>query len=206
MSVLLQAPSRMQAAESGWCDAGARDAAAARVTTRMLPGASVLPITRFLDATVYPLVVWDRRALDVRLATMVGPATTMESALHLVETDAPSVLRVAGMVGIGDPTPVRRALRPLRALARTIAMFPHYPSRSLLVAEEFDAQGTGLVVADAKDIIVHVPGDPGVRRGSHLSALWRRVYEERLFEWAMRADAPVFGLDLVEGLHPRVQG
>lgn len=206
MNVVLQAPSRAQAADSDWCDADARNAAAARVTTSIVPGASLLPITRFLDATVYPLVVWDRRALDLRLATMVGPATTMESALHLVETGAPSVLRVAGMVGIGAPTPARRALRPLRALARTIAMFPDYPIRSPLAAEEFDAQGTALVVADAKNIVVHVPGDSGVRPGSHLSALWRRVYEERLFEWAMRSDAPVYGLDLVEGLHPGVQG
>lgn len=205
MSVLLQAPSRAQAADSDWCDPGARDAAAARVTTSILPGASVLPITRFLDATVYPLVVWDRRALDLRLTTMVGPATTMESALHLVEIGAPSVLRVAGMVGVGASTPMRRALRPLRALARTIAMFPHYPSRSPLAAEEFDAQGTALVIAKAEDIVVHVPGDLGARPGSHLSALWRRVYEERLFEWAMRADAPVCGLELVEGLHPSVQ-
>lgn len=204
ISTVLQAP-RRNAADRAWGELGLRDAAAAHATTTLLPGAAVLPLTTFLDANVYPVVVWDRRALSARLSSMDGPAVSMDAVRDLVDTGCPTTLRVAAMIGVGAPTPTRRALRPLRSLARTIGMFPAFPRRSPLVAEEFDAQGTALVVCDESSIDVHVGGDAGLRAGSELSPLWRRVYEERLFEWAIRADALPYALPAVEGLHPGVE-
>jgi hypothetical protein len=84
-------------------------------------------------------------------------------------------------------------------------MFPAYSGRSPLVSEEYDAQGTALVVVDGQRVNVHVGGDPGVTPGSYLSPLWRRIYEERLFEWAVRSNALPYGLPPVEGLHPRIK-
>jgi hypothetical protein len=201
---MLQAP-RRGAADRAWGELGLRDGAAARATTTLLPGAAVLPLTTFLDANVYPVVVWDRRALWLRLSRMDGPAVSTDAVRDLLDAGCPTVLRVAAMIGVGAPTPTRRALRPLRSLARTIGMFPAFPRRSPLVAEEFDAQGTALVVCDASSVEVHVGGDAGVRAGSALSPLWRRVYEERLFEWAIRSDALPCALPAVERLHPGVE-
>lgn len=198
-SMVFQAPHRPDA------DSATRDEAAALVTTELLPGASVLPITAFLDATVYPVVVWDRRALSKRLAQMDGPGTSTDAVRELQNAGSPTVLRVAAMIGVGAPTATRRALRPLRSLSRTVGMFRAFPSRSPLIAEEFDAQGTALVVCDGGVVDVHVGGDAGVRAGSSLSPLWRRVYEERLFEWAMRSDVLPFGLAAVERLHPGIE-
>lgn len=201
---LLQSP-RRNAADRVWGELGLRDAAAAYATTTLLPGAAVLPLTTFLDANVYPVVVWDRRALSARLIRMDGPAASTDAVRDLLDAGCPTVLRVAAMIGVGAPTPTRRALRPLRSLARTIGMFPAFPRRSSLVAEEFDAQGTALVVCSEMSMKVHVGGDAGVRAGSALSPLWRRVYEERLFEWAIRSDALPCALPAVEGLHPGVE-
>lgn len=201
---VLQAPHR-NAADRAWGETGVRDAAAAHATTTLLPGAAVLPLTKFLDANVYPVVVWDRRALSARLSSMDGPAVSTDAVRDLLDAGCPTALRVAAMIGVGAPTPTRRALRPLRSLARTIGMFPGFPRRSPLVAEEFDAQGTALVVCDESSIDVHVGGDAGVRAGSALSPLWRRVYEERFFEWAIRSDALPCALPTVEGLHPGVE-
>tara|TARA_R100000365_G_C2747920_1_gene78394 strand:+ start:5071 stop:5691 length:621 start_codon:yes stop_codon:yes gene_type:complete len=203
-SNVLQAP-RPNAADRAWGERRVRDAAAAHTTTTLLPGAAVLPLTTFLDANVYPVVVWDRRALSARLSSMDGPAVSTDAVRDLLDAGCPTALRVAAMIGVGAPTPTRRALRPLRSLARTIGMFPAFPRRSLLVAEEFDAQGTALVACDESSIEVHVGGDAGVRAGSALSPLWRRVYEERLFEWAIRSDALPCALPAVEGLHPGVE-
>lgn len=205
MSVLLKAPSASHASDSGWSHADVRDRAAALLTTEVFPGACLLPLTVFLDATVYPVVVWDRRALEARFTAMVGPATNSEGVWRLEDDEVPTVLRVVGLVGVGAPTATRRALRPLRALARTIAMFPSFPNRSPFVAEEYDAQGTAIVVVDGEKVDVRVGGDAGVRPGSSLSLLWRRIYEERLFDWAMRSDTMPYGLPVVEGLHPRIE-
>ncbi|MDQ1138340.1 hypothetical protein QE410_003139 [Microbacterium sp. SORGH_AS 1204] len=201
---VLQTP-RRSTADRAWGELELRDAAAARATTTMLPGAAVLPLTTFLDANVYPVVVWDRRALSLRLSRMDGPAVSTDAVRDLLDAGSPTVLRVAAMIGVGAPTPTRRALRPLRSLARTIGMFPAFPRRSPLVAEEFDAQGTALVACDGTSIEVYVGGDAGVRAGSVLSPLWRRVYEERLFEWAIRSDALPCALPAVESLHPGVE-
>lgn len=204
ISNVLHAP-RRNAGDSAWGEPELRDAAAARVTTTLMPGAAVLPLTKFLDANVYPVVAWDRRALYSRLSLMDGPAVSTDAVRDLLDAGCPTVVRVAAMIGVGAPTPTRRALRPLRSLARTIGMFPAFPRRSPLVAEEFDAQGTALVVCDEARIEVHVGGDAGVRAGSALSPLWRRVYEERLFEWAIRSDALPCALPAVECLHPGVE-
>lgn len=203
-SNVLQAPDQ-NAIDRMWGEPGARDGAAAHATTTLLPGAAVLPLTKFLDANVYPVVVWDRRALSARLTRMEGPAVSTHTVRDLLDAGRPTVLRVAAMIGVGAPTPTRRTLRPLRSLARTIGMFPEFPRRSPLVAEEFDAQGTALVVCDESSIEVHVGGDAGVRAGSVLSPLWRRVYEERLFEWAIRSDALPCALPAIESLHPGIE-
>lgn len=203
-SNVLQAP-RRDAADRAWGDPEVRDAAAAHAITTLLPGAAVLPLTTFLDANVYPVVVWDRRALSLRLNRMDGPVVSTDAVRDLLDAGCPTVLRVTAMIGVGTPTPTRRALRPLRSLARTIGMFPVFPRRSPLIAEEFDAQGTALVVCDETSIEVRVGGDAGVRAGSALSPLWRRVYEERLFEWAIRSDALPCALPTVEGVHPGVE-
>lgn len=204
ISTVLRAP-RRGSADRAWGESALRDAAAARVTTTLLPGAALLPLTTFLDANVYPVVVWDRRSLSARLSRLDGPAASIDAARDLLDAGCPTVLRVAAMIGVGAPTPTRRALRPLRSLARTIGMFPRFPRRSPLVAEEFDAQGTALVICDKTSVAVHVGGDAGVRSGSALSPLWRRVYEERLFEWAIESDALPAGLPAAEGLNPGVQ-
>ena len=65
ISIVLQSPHH-GAADRAWGDMEARDAAAAHATTTLLPGAAVLPLTKFMDANVYPVVVWDRRALSAR--------------------------------------------------------------------------------------------------------------------------------------------
>ncbi|HEY0249069.1 MAG TPA: hypothetical protein VGC45_12485 [Gryllotalpicola sp.] len=204
ISTVLQAP-RRNAADRAWGEPALRDAAAAHTTTTLAPGAAVLPLTTFLDANVYPVVVWDRRSLSARLGRMDGPAVSTDAVRDLLDAGCPTVLRAAAMIGVGAPTSTRRALRPLRSLARTIGMFPTFPRRSPLVSEEFDAQGTALVVCDESGVAVHVGGDAGARAGSALSPLWRRVYEERLFEWAIRSEALPCALPPVESLHPGVE-
>lgn len=188
MDVSLSTP-HYRALDTPWAGAGGRQAAAAAVTAQLFPGAAVLPLTTFCQAHVHPVVVWDRRMLAERLQAGTEPATSPDSVRRLFELDVESPLRVAGMIGVGRPTAVRRSLKPLRSLCRTVAMLPQFPARSPLVVQEFDAQGTALVVSDGDGIVVHVPGDPGPLPGSALSALWRRVYEERLFDWALRSNA-----------------
>jgi len=202
MSIVLQAGADPDV-DRVWGVASSRDAAAARVAAAMVPGATVLPLTTFVEASVYPVVVWDRKALTSRLAGLVAPAVTTDRVRTLLEDQVPSVLRMAAMIGVGAPTRTRRSLRPLRSLSRTIALFPVFPRRSPLIAEECDAQGSALVVCDGGPVQVHVGGDAGVRAGSALSPLWRRVYEERLFAWAIRSDALPFDSAPVEGFHPR---
>lgn len=176
--------------DAPWAGSPGRSAAAAAVTAQLFPGAAVLPLTTFCGANVHPVVVWDRRVLARRLNGGAVPGVSPDAVRRLIEVDeVESPLRVAGMIGIGRPTAVRRSLRPLRSLSRTVAVFAQFPRRSPLVVQEFDAQGTALVVSDGQSVFVHVPGDAGPAAGSSLSPLWRRVYEERLFDWAVRSSA-----------------
>lgn len=188
MDVSLGAPLHRRL-DAPWAGSPGRSAAAAAVTAQMFPGAASLPLTTFCGAHVHPVVVWDRRVLARRLHSGAMPGVSPDAVRRLIEVDVESPLRVAGMIGIGRPTAVRRSLRPLRSLSRTVAVFAQFPGRSPLVVQEFDAQGTALVVSDGQNVVVHVPGDPGPAAGSSLSPLWRRVYEERLFDWAMRSSS-----------------
>ena len=188
MDVSLGAPSHRRL-DVPWAGSSGRRAAAAAVTEQLFPGAAVLPLTTFCGAHVHPVVVWDRRVLARRLHGIAVPGVSPDAVRRLIERDVESPLRVAGMIGIGRPTAVRRSLRPLRSLSRTVAVFAQFPGRSPLVVQEFDAQGTALVVSGGEGVVVHVPGDPGSAAGSSLSPLWRRVYEERLFDWAMRSSS-----------------
>lgn len=175
--------------DAPWAGTSGREAAAAAITAQLFPGAAMLPLTTFCRAHVHPVVVWDRRVLAQRLHAPVVPATSPDAVRRLIELDVESPLRVAGVIGVGGPTAVRRSLKPLRSLCRTVAAFAQFPARSPLVVQEFDAQGTALVVSDGDEVVVHVLGDPGPMSESALSPLWRRVYEERLFDWALRSNA-----------------
>lgn len=175
--------------DAPWAGSPGRSAAAAAVTAQLFPGAAVLPLTTFCGAHVHPVVVWDRRVLARRLHDSAVPAASPDAVRRLIADDVESPLRIAGMIGIGRPTAVRRSLRPLRSLSRTVVVFAQFPGRSPMVVQEFDAQGTALVVSDGESVVVHIPGDPGPAAGSSLSPLWRRVYEERLFDWALRSNS-----------------
>jgi hypothetical protein len=134
------------------------------------------------------LTQWNHDALATRLTHLRHPVLDRELLLDRHgDRDWPSVLRIVGFIGVGRPSAVRRELSGLRAIARTIGMFPDYPVRSRLIAEEFDLQGTALTVVNERGVEVHVGGDAGPRGGSDLSPLWRRAFEERLFAWASRS-------------------
>ncbi|WP_061781698.1 hypothetical protein [Microbacterium hominis] len=175
--------------DAPWAGPAGRQAAVAAITAQLFPGAAGLPLTTFCRAHVHPVVVWDRRVLANRLHASVAPATSPDAVSRLIYLDVESPLRAAGMIGVGRPTAVRRSLKPLRSLCRTVAAFAQFPARSPLVVEEFDAQGTALVVSGGDGVVVYAPGDPGPMSGAALSPLWRRVYEERLFDWALRSNA-----------------
>lgn len=175
--------------DTPWAGSVGRQAAVAAITAQLFPGAAGLPLTTFCRANVHPVVVWDRRVLEKRLHASVAPATSPDAVRRLIDLDVESPLRAAGMIGVGRPTAVRRSLKPLRSLCRTVAAFARFPAASPLVVAEFDAQGTALIVSAGDGVVVHVPGDRGPMPGSSLSPLWRRVYEERLFDWALRSDA-----------------
>ena len=188
LDVTLSAPPHRDL-DTPWAGPDGRKTAVAAITAQLFPGAAGLPLTTFCRAHVHPVVVWDRRILAQRLHASVGPATSPDGVRRLIDLDVESPLRAAGMIGVGRPTAIRRSLKPLRSLCRTVAGFAQFPARSPLVVQEFDAQGTALVVSDGDSVVVHVPGDPGPMPGSALSPLWRRVYEERLFDWALRSSA-----------------
>lgn len=185
---LVLQPGRTRQLDLYWAD-GDLDQAARDVAGQLLGDADVLPLTVFLGARVFPIAVWDHMAVRIRLEHLRPPMLDRDEVVtRHSDLDWPSVLRIVGFVGVGRPAAVRRELSGLRAIARTIGLFPRYPSRSALIAEEFDLQGTALTVMGKGGVEVHVGGDGGPRLGSDLSPLWRRAFEERIFAWAARGD------------------
>lgn len=90
---------RRNTADRAWGELGLADAAAAHATTML----AVLPLATFLDANVYPVVVWDRRALLSRLTRMDGPAVSTDSACDLLDRVRPAGYGMPdGAAGRGD--------------------------------------------------------------------------------------------------------
>ena len=119
ISIVLQTP-RRTAADRAWGEPGLRDAAAAHATTTLLPGAAVLPLTTFLDANVYPVVVWDRRALSLRLTRMDGPAVSTDAVRDLLDAGCPTVLRVAANLLSGTREENLKSFREKAMNAQTL--------------------------------------------------------------------------------------
>lgn len=166
------------------------DLAATHVADQLTAGTMVLPLTVFLGSHVYPVVCWDHHALQRRV-TEVRPPILDRDKIRDAMTDesSPSPLSIVAFIGVGRPAQVRTELSGLRGLARTIGMFPRLPQRSPFIAEGFDAQGSTLVVVDDDhDVQVQVGGDGAAAAGSSLAPVWARIFEERLFWWALHTE------------------
>lgn len=153
----------------------------------------LLPLVQFGGAQVFPIVEWGGGSLAQRTESASAPVLHPSQIHDLLEDPigialCPPALSIVGFLGIAPLTNARRELAGLRSLGRTIAMVPRPPSVSRTVLAEFDLQGTA-VVSCLDEIRVLIGGDPGARRGSDMSPIWKRFYEEQLFDWAIRAGA-----------------
>ena len=169
--------------------------AAHRVADQLFWSGSVLPYAAFAGARVFPVVAWDFSAVTKRLREDIEPFLSPRAVQDRLSdgTAGPSPLRMLGFLGIGQLADVRRELAGLRSMGRTVAVtsFRHRPRRMTLA--EYDAQGTAVIAASSDGAYVLVGGDSGPRLGSAMAPVWRRYYEEQLFEWGMRHRLPDFG-------------
>ncbi len=164
--------------------------AAERVAEQLWGSATLLPMVRFVCASTFPVVTWDRDALMQRktAAPLLHPKL-VEQVLTDVATSAeiPPVLRIVGFVGVSPLATAYQEHASLRGIARTVVMVaPHGNPRTMTLAE-CDAQGTAVVSVRAAGPQVVVPGDPGPRAGSAMSPIWLRLFGEQLFDWAIRS-------------------
>lgn len=163
--------------------------AARAVAAQVVGIGQMLPLTQFADARVFPIINWRPEALQRRLTSGHGPVLDLQEVYRQVSAchdGWPTALRMIGFLGVDALAGARRQLAGLRSMGRTVALVPAGASPRRATLMEFDVQGTA-VVATSPDLHVLVGGDPGVRAGSDLSAVWRRFYEEQLFDWAQRA-------------------
>lgn len=164
--------------------------AAERVAAQLWGSATLLPMARFVSASTFPVVIWDKGALAQRGASapLLQPRL-VEQVLTDLELSAatPSVLRIVGFIGVSPLATAYQEQAPLRGIARTVVMTsPSAKPRTMTLAE-CDAQGTAVVTASPDGARVVVPGDPGPRSGSAMSPIWLRLFGEQVFDWAIRS-------------------
>lgn len=164
--------------------------AAQAVISDVIGFGEMLPLTGFAGARVFPVVDWQWEALSLRFDEAAKPLLDPALVRDVLEDDGwardyPTVLSVVGFIGVAPLSEARRELAGLRSMGRTVAMTPRRAATSTLTLAEFDLQGTAVVSLD-DELRILVGGDPGIRRGTQMSPVWMRFYEEQLFDWAMK--------------------
>jgi hypothetical protein len=158
------------------------------------PGATTLPLTRFTDLTVFPVVVWDHDGLSVRRELHAQPILDEETVARLVDSpaddDPPAPLTIHGFVCVAAPAMSLKTLSGLRALGRTIAGVHSSDDLSVELLTRFDLQGTAVVSLDRGELVV--PGDPGPAVGSRYDPFWQRVRVEQLYSLALEVDGQLW--------------
>jgi hypothetical protein len=167
--------------------------AAKSVVAQVLSGGYLLPLAQFGGAQVFPIVEWQRAALvqryEFRSDPVLHPSRVHELLGNRLDASfCPSVLSIVGFLGVAPLSKARKELAGLRSLGRTIAMIPQRSMARNMALAEFDLQGTA-VVSCSDEVRVLVGGDPGIRQGSSMSPIWKRFYEEQLYDWALRTDS-----------------
>ncbi|WBU37355.1 hypothetical protein [Homoserinibacter sp. YIM 151385] len=175
-----------------WRSIDLAEAARSVVSNVVGPG-ETLPLTRFAGALVFPVVEWRSDSLWMRLDRGLSPLLHPAAVGEVLSRsgwcrDYPSVLSMVGFIGVAPLSQAREELAGLRSMGRTVAMTPRWAAASSLALAEFDLQGTAVVSLE-EELQVLVDGDAGIRRGSAMSPVWRRFYEEQLFDWAMKTDS-----------------
>ncbi|WP_041368894.1 hypothetical protein [Nakamurella multipartita] len=181
--------------------------ASRRVVSGVIGVGAALPLTRFAGALGFPVVEWRWESLAIRsnqaFECLLNPVQVRDVLADPAwSMSCPPALSVVGFIGVAPLRESRAELAGLRSMGRTVALTPGRSAIPPLTLADFDLQGTAVVSVE-DEVVILVGGDPGVRKGTEMSIVWQRFYEEQLFDWAMRTDS----LPALSALpHPMHQG
>lgn len=168
-------------------------AQAAEITRRDVVGDGVcLPMVRFCDQAVVPVIRWNRPVLRARLDGNLGPildrfvlSTRLSNGLdHLV----PAALQMLAFITVTPLTTARSGLAAVSGYSPAIAAVPRPPGADSWEALSCDFYGFTVAEVDASGARIVVPGlgRPKHPRGGVPHQ--RRLMEEQLFDVALRAN------------------
>ena len=155
----------------------------------LLPGAVVLPLTRFTGRLVHPVVVLPADLVGQRLEQRREPIWDRRVLEQMVDEpargDPVSPLRIAGFISVDKPAPALAALAGLRVLGRAIHLRPAVDTDAVEL-RSFELRGITVAQTTNEPMVV-VPGHSTRAPGSRYDSFWNRVREEELWSLALAA-------------------